>query len=317
MRLDDLVHRIFLKDGRLRPVFRAIIYIVATVIGAAFLAALATQLGGASLAPSFKGGSPSVGAFLVFEACLCAAIVGVAVLLRGYLDRRSVASLGLWFQRPWLRLLAIGVLLGAFMPCAVFAIDELLGYSHVTAVASAGADLLTIAEYVPLFILVAVAEEYSVRGYLFQNLWEEWGAPAAIVVSSALFAFLHLSNPNSHANLALTVGGLLAFGVWASLSILWTKSLWPAIGAHFAWNLFEGPVLGFPVSGLSFSATAITQTIAGPDWFTGGPFGPESGASAILALAAGLAVLYWMHRRGAFSDAFDAREPYARAKDEG
>jgi hypothetical protein len=41
--------------------------------------------------------------------------------------------------------------------------------------------------------------------------------------------------------------------------------------------------------------------VNGPEWFTGGSFGPEAGASSLIALAIGIAVLLWMHRRGAFA----------------
>ena len=198
------------------------------------------------------------------------------------------------------------------MQCFVFALNEVFGYSHVTAVAGFRSDFSELAKYVPLFALVAIAEEFSMRGYLFQNLWEEWGPVAAVVLTSALFAFAHLGNPNSHSQVALTIAGLLAYAAWACLCILWTKSLWCVVGVHFAWNLFEGPVLGFPVSGLGFDTTAIRQTIAGPAWFTGGTFGPESGACALVALGAGLALLYLLHRGGAFAGAYDAREDYAR-----
>jgi membrane protease YdiL (CAAX protease family) len=311
MQLDQLARSIFLKDGRLRPILRALTYLAASFAGTIIVYVFAAAILGIGLTRP-AGANFSIRGLYAFEISVCLASVGAALLLRRYLDRRSVASLGLAPRGPWLRLLSIGVLLGAGMQCLVFAIDELLGYSHVTAMATVGQDAAELARYAPLFILVAIGEETSTRGYLFQNLWEEWGVAAAIVLTSIFFAYLHLGNPNSHADVVLTVAGLLAYAVWACLSVLWTKSLWLAIGVHFAWNLFEGPVLGFPVSGIDTGTTMIAQQIAGPRWFTGGPFGPEAGASSIIALAAGLALLYFLHRRGAFSHAFDAREAYAR-----
>lgn len=313
MQTDALFRRIFLKDERLRPFFRTLLYIVATVFCAASLVELATVVMGTASPAPLADKEPAYSFLLISEICLCTAVVGVAVLFRLFLDRRSIASLGLGFGGRWGRLLLIGALFGAGMQCLVFAIDELLGYAHVTAFATAGVDLMLIAKFVPLFALVAVAEEMSTRGYILQNLWEEWGVITAVILSSALFAVIHLGNPNSHANLALTLGGLLAYALWACLSLLWTRSLWLAVGVHMSWNLFEGPILGFPVSGLTFDATAVHQTIAGPDWFTGGPFGPESGAGSLVALAVGLALLYWLYRRGIFAGAPNGRESYAMA----
>lgn len=315
MRLDQLARRIFLKDERLRPIFRCVVYIVATVFCAGSLTVLVGFFAlTAGVKPEELSNGSAYRALFITEACLIAAAVGVAIFLRRFLDRRSIDSLGLTFRGPWVRLLLLGVLLGAAMQAFIFTVDEVLGFSHVTAFATAGADAIELGKYVPVFILVAVAEEMFTRGYLFQNLWEEWGVVAAVVISSVIFAAGHLDNPNSHAQLAFTIVGLLAYGVWACLSVLWTKSLWLVIGVHFAWNLFEGPVFGFPVSGLAFGTTAVAQTVSGPLWFTGGPFGPEAGASSLAALAAGLALLYWLHRAGAFSDSPDVRESYATGR---
>jgi CAAX protease family protein len=309
MHAGNVARRIFLKDARLRPIFRAIVYIVCTLfVAGVFGLAVAPILG---LSPGKRTALPPFRVEAVLEVLLCVAAVGVAIVLRRFLDRRSVASLGFAFGAGWSRLLGIGILIGAGMQLLVFAIQEGLGYSHVARVASAQADALGLSQYVPFFIVVALTEEMAVRGYLFQNVWEEWGLPAAIVLTSSLFAALHLGNPNSHASFWLTITGLMFYGVWACLSYVWTKSLWVALGTHFAWNLFEGPVLGFPVSGITFGSTVVSQRIEGPAWFTGGPFGPEAGASSLIALACGVALLYWLYKRAAFASVYDAREQYA------
>jgi membrane protease YdiL (CAAX protease family) len=316
MAVENLGRRIFLKDDRLRPILRVLVFLVATVLATLFLLRLIGSL--MNVRPPRAGGIPNLPfeEQAIFEFASAAAVVGVALLLRCYLDRRSIASLGFAFRSGWLRLLALGVVLGAGMQLLVFAMEEFLGYSRVAAYAGTQSDAIELAQYLPFFVVAALAEEMLVRGYVFQNLWEEWGAPAGIVLTAGLFAVLHLGNPNSHANLWFTLAGLAAFGVWACLSFMWTRSLWLALGAHFAWNVLEGPVLGFPVSGFSFGTTALTQKIGGPAWFTGGAFGPESGASSLIALVAGLAFLYWLYRRGAFAAAYDAREAYALGANE-
>ena len=100
----------------------------------------------------------------------------------------------------------------------------------------------------------------------------------------------------------LAIAMVSAAGALFCLSVVVTGSLWLAVGCHFAWNLFEGPVFGFPVSGLSIgSAHIVSQSVNGPEWFTGGSFGPEAGASSLIALAVGAAILVVLHRRGAFA----------------
>jgi hypothetical protein len=65
---------------------------------------------------------------------------------------------------------------------------------------------------------------------------------------------------------------------------------------HAAWNFSEGPLFGFPVSGLDMSAL-FQLRIQGPEWLMGGPFGPEAGALAIFAEIAMIGVLFGWTRR--------------------
>jgi hypothetical protein len=57
---------------------------------------------------------------------------------------------------------------------------------------------------------------------------------------------------------------------------------------HFAWNFTQTTIYAFPTSGLAFEDRklwVLEQT--GPDWITGGAFGPEGGLLATLALLLG------------------------------
>jgi hypothetical protein len=100
------------------------------------------------------------------------------------------------------------------------------------------------------------------------------------------FGFGHRSNPGatwvSSVAIAIEAGGLLAAAYVA------TRSLWLPIGLHWAWNLFEGPVWGSPVSGIGLPVLANAR-FPGPRMLTGGDFGPEAGLPAmVLGAALGL-----------------------------
>ena len=300
------------RDGRLRPILRILLYIVG-VLGVLWLSAIVTFAIHGS--PPRGVGLNRLAPYLFFDLALStAAFTAMTFAFRRYVDRREIASLGFSFRAPWLRLTATGAAFGAGMQCAVFLMDRLLGYSTVTPLRSGGAMLRELPLFLIYLMIAAFFEELCFRGYILQNLWEEWGFAPAAAIAGVLFALPHLSNPHSRVQLSLTLAGLLAYGTWAALSVLWTKSVWLAFGAHFAWNFFEGPVFGFPLSGANLSGhTLFTQAVRGPDWFTGGAYGPEAGASAIIALALGLAALYWLARAGVFMRAPDSRESYARS----
>jgi membrane protease YdiL (CAAX protease family) len=80
-------------------------------------------------------------------------------------------------------------------------------------------------------------------------------------------------------------------GVFLAVGYLQTKQLWLGIGLHMGWNYFEGNVFGFQVSGLD-TFRLIHQTVAGPDWITGGMFGPEAGLIVLPAMALGVGLIY-------------------------
>jgi membrane protease YdiL (CAAX protease family) len=285
--------------GALTPVVRCVLYIVCWTAAAATLLYVASSIMGPA-AHRFRfdqGGSALVGVSLE-----CAAGVGVALVFGRFLDRRPLATLGLTFRIRWLRLFGIGVLVGLGMQSVVLALESVLGYTHTIPAQWSSAELGSFAYVIPVLLLGAVSEEMPVRGYLFQNLRDAWGTWPSLIVTSLLFAALHFFNPSAHADFIMTMTGVAVAGALFCFSVVLTGSLWFAVGCHFAWNLFEGPVFGFPVSGLTIgSAHIFLQTVRGPEWFTGGSFGPEAGASSLIALACGAALLWVLHRRGAFA----------------
>jgi membrane protease YdiL (CAAX protease family) len=287
-----MASQIFVKDGRMRPVLRVLVYLTMVVALGSLVALASTRLWAS-------------------EALFAIVVVGCAVFLRVVLDRRSVASLGLSFRTRWARLFFLGVALGAGMQLFAFAVELALGASHVTGFGSLKLGGGALASWAALFVVAALAEEYPLRGYILQNLWEEAGFWPAAIATSVFFAFLHFHNPHFGEHPWIAACIIAVDGIWASLGVLWTRSLWLSWGAHFAWNLFEGPVLGTPVSGIDTGFSLVTQRVTGPSVLTGSTFGPEAGLIGLLAELVGLAALYALYRFGAFSSLPDTREEYA------
>ena len=114
---------------------------------------------------------------------------------------------------------------------------------------------------------------------------------AGVLISSLLFMMLHLLNPN------LSVIGLLnlfLFGLFAALFALYEGGLWGVFAIHTVWNWAQGNIFGFEVSGTEVSGAIILNLAeTGPDWLTGGAFGPEGGlvVTAILLVSS---FLVWL-----------------------
>jgi hypothetical protein len=217
-------------------------------------------------------------------------------LARRLLDRRSFASLGLSWNRRAVRDLAFGFLLAGLLMGLVFLIEWMAGWLRFEGftgeVVSWPVVLGRLAAMLLVFVAVAWQEELLARGYWLQNISEGLDLAWGVAISSGLFALAHFANPNASIQ---SIIGLVAAGLFLALGYLLTRQLWLPIGLHTGWNFFEGPVFGFPVSGLQFSPL-VRHQVEGPEIFTGGAFGPEAGLVILPALLLGSLLIYQYSR---------------------
>jgi uncharacterized protein len=137
----------------------------------------------------------------------------------------------------------------------------------------------------------------------------------AWVLSSVFFGLLHANNPN--ATFVSTLNIVLA-GLMLGFGYVISGELAIPIGLHITWNLFQGAVYGFPVSGFGpFGATFLATQQTGPDLWTGGPFGPEAGLLSPFVMLLGiLLIALWTRlRTGKISLHFPLAESPGHAPD--
>ena len=127
----------------------------------------------------------------------------------------------------------------------------------------------------------ALAEEVLFRGVPLVLLAAAFGRVPALIALSAIFGLAHLNNPNVT---ALGVVNIMAAGVFLGLAFYAPGGIWTAFGAHLGWNGTLA-ALDAPVSGLPFQIPMIDYEPGGPQWLTGGAFGPEGGLTATVAIA--------------------------------
>ena len=190
------------------------------------------------------------------------------------------------------RELGAGVLLGALLLSLTVGVLGALGVYQVTGSNGWAAMLAT----VPGFILASVLEEVVMRGVIFRIL-EQWlGSWIALVLSAALFGLLHLLNPGTTLLNAASI--MLEAGVLLAAAYMLTRRLWLCIGIHFAWNFTQGGIFSAAVSGGATNGL-LQAKLVGPEWLTGGAFGVEASAVAVVVCAsAGLLFLIAAKRRG-------------------
>lgn len=146
----------------------------------------------------------------------------------------------------------------------------------------------------------AVLEELIYRCLLFRVLERAWGTGVALAVQAVVFALMHLANveQGSAADVTAMLVSVTLLGLlWAGLFVL-TRNLWVVAANHAAWN-FTILLSGAPLSGIEdWRALApLESRYAGPDWLTGGMFGPESSLLVMVSIAVAVVLLLRAARR--------------------
>jgi len=289
------------QEGRLRAGWRLLFQFLLNYAGASLLGmvVLAAKAAGAT------GGAPSPNLPVPVYAGTALVATASVWFCGRFLDGRPFSGFGLRLDRAWWSDLGFGLLLGALLMTGIFLAQLAAGWVTVTgSFVTAGAFFPAILAPVALFVWVGFYEELVIRGYQLTNLAEGLngtglGPKGAIVLawvlSSSLFAVLHLSNPNAS---ALGTLNIFLAGTMLGTGYVLTGQLAIPIGLHTTWNLFQGNVFGFPVSGLDLTgATVLATRQTGPTVLTGGPFGPEAGLIAPAAMALGVLLIALRVRR--------------------
>ena len=302
-------------QGRLRSGWRAALFLVLFTVFAAVaqaLVAIPAMLPGGSVGTIVAAEIP-----LTWVAIVVAGIAAHLVMLV-FVDRTGWSYVGLAPAEASGSRVAAGFALGALaigVPCAVLLALGWLDLVRDPASAPRfGRELATV---LAVLIPAALAEELMVRGYLLSALADGMGRVPGLLTTSIVFALMHVNNPGMEPG-ALVVVALA--GIFLGAVRFATSSLYAAWAAHLAWNMVLGVLLHALVSGTSMAAAGWRTLDTGPDWATGGTWGPEGGVPA----AGGLLVATWYligRHRAAFGGLPFTRRtgghPAASAPDDG
>ncbi|HEU6453536.1 MAG TPA: type II CAAX endopeptidase family protein [Gemmatimonadaceae bacterium] len=235
-------------------------------------------------------GAPHRLALILLGTVATIAVVHAAYLLYvRYVEGRSATEFA---PAGSVKELGTGMLIGAGIFSAVILVLVAGGWYSV-----AGTNPWT-AALAPLLAAAGAAyvEELIVRGILFRNLEDMLGSWISLAITALLFGFAHIANPNATLTSAIAIA--LEAGVLLGAAYMVTQRLWLAIGIHFAWNFVQGGIFGVAVSG-NATVGVLRGELHGPTLLTGGPFGVEGSAVAVVVcLAAAVVLLVIARRRG-------------------
>ncbi len=263
-------------DGLVRPIWRCFLFIA---LGFALYVLVAQALYG------LPGVWPREIRMTIRLLAMVGGLLALSWLLLTVFDRRRFTSLGLWFYSGAGREFALGSLIGGVLIGAV--VLAMVVARAVTYHAYAPQELNGVLLWAAILLVASAGEEIAFRGYGMQRLIQAVGEPAGVLGFSALFALVHLSNPGS-----TTLSAINTFlaGILLSMTYLKTRALWLPIGLHWAWNFLMGQVFSLPLSGLNFAPRLFKAELSGPEWISGGSYGPEG--SILLTVVCILAILW-------------------------
>ncbi len=216
------------------------------------------------------------------------ALILAAVLVLRFFDRRPVAMLGLGFTRGWLRELAAGLLAGVGITGFLVLVLIATGSVKLELAADPAASFSALPLLAWIFLVAGTLEELLFRGYLMQALSEGSRRWIAGLVTSLVFTWAHVDNPDVT---FVGVSNIFLAGVILAVLYFRTQRLWLPIGFHVSWNLAQSWLWGFDVSGIKITDQLFVMTPSDADLVTGGEFGLEG---SILSTAFFVLLIGWV-----------------------
>ncbi len=295
------------EENRPRAVIRLIIFVIVLVFCSFAITMLFYSLfSSTSGTEAASTESLSVGAFIfmmVVQLLLYLAPLGVTLWFMGkYIDRRPFQDFGFHLTKIWWRDLGFGLLLGGGLMTLVFLLERTfkLVYFYPAAINKIEPIPFAVVFITEAFFFISVGlyEEALVRGYIMKNVAEGSGfgklsgkiaVIVAWVLTAILFGYLH---QGSSFFSWLSLVNIIILGLLIGGGYMLTGNLALPIGIHIAWNLFQGSVFGFPVSGTVASVSLMATYPHEPYELSGGLFGPEAGLVVLLPLLIGGVILY-------------------------
>lgn len=248
-----------------------------------------------SLVVGVEARHPGMVGYILLEGSMLLAVLTAAVIMLR-LEQRPFSDLGL-SVKGHAKGLWYGFLMAVLLYLVGFGLSLVMGEVEVTGFQFKPLGLLGALLF---FLLVALFEEILMRGYILGHLLHtRLNKFLSLFISAALFAFLHIFNPEIG---FLPMINLVLAGMLLGASYLYTRNLCFPISLHLFWNWIQGPILGYQVSGNNFMSTMLKLHIPEENVLNGGAFGFEGSLiCTVLIIVFTVLIVWWGEKRKAIS----------------
>jgi len=203
-------------------------------------------------------------------------------------QKRSFRSYGFSAWRAGRQQFSFGLLLGIGALALLLGLYLVSGVCQINLTDDRVKLWRTVLGFIPAAVLVSVLEESVFRGFLLQQVLT-YSKPLALMLSSALYAVVHLKHGQFTLMTWLELGGLFLLGNLLALTFLLTHQLYLAVGLHAALAYVARVNKLF----ISFSDQSIS-------WLVGTSRLVNGIVSWVILLGVGGIVIWWVRasRRG-------------------
>ena len=299
-------HKLFFGEDGLRSIWSILLFMVgAYALANLAFGALHNLIHQQQLQTQNTKELPVGFPLLMDTVLLLAAVIPAFAISK--IEKRSFGAYGIGAFNPHrMRQFAMGLAVGLGTMCLLMLALKLAGVAVFAGALLHGVDILKWgALWAFAFLLVALAEEYLMRGFLQFELARAVASIAARMghrpalqkrvgfwvaagFFSLLFGLLHGNNPGeSPIGLvsAALIGMVFAYSLWR------TGSLWWAIGYHAAWDWAQSFLWGVADSGGVSQHRWLNTMPKGNVLLSGGATGPEGSAFIFLIAILTVAII--------------------------
>lgn len=142
--------------------------------------------------------------------------------------------------------------------------------------------------YLGGFGIQGAMEEVMCRGFLMNSLRCKVSIQIAILISSFMFTFPHLSTLFQFSILVRIIGivNLLLFSIMVSLLMIKYNNIWVSCAVHSVWNFVLTIIIGINVSGSNKTSSVFNFNVnKSIELLSGGQYGFEAGLICTVVLS--------------------------------
>ena len=217
-----------------------------------------------------------------------AGTIAVSILYCRLLEKRPLRTMGFTRKNAVSEYL-LGMLIGTVMISCAIGICAAAGViDHVKL--SLNVSWIIILYFIA-FIIQGMSEEVLLRGYFMVSMSRQRGVYLPILISSAIFALMHVFNPGIT---FFALFNIFLFGIFMAVYVVKRGSIWGAAAIHTMWNFVQSNIFGVEVSGMEVhSSLLVTKMSEAAEWLHGGAFGSEGGLDTTIVLVIAI-LLIWI-----------------------